>query len=161
MSRRSISLPDAATALEMVEAGHTAQEAANITGMDPVTVRDIRNRKGHWLQDVETPIFQEWRLRTKREIMGRSTELAVKLLAHADKNLDKTSPYQAIGMYGILRTHDRLDAGESTQNIAVHHESEAIETAADKIAGALMRFQTVVLEPENSEGVIELTDGKD
>ena len=148
MSRRNISLPDAAMALELAESGMARKRVAEITGMGEITVMDIQKRKGHWLQDVAKPVFEEWRLRTKREIMGRSTELVVKLLKHADENLDKTSPYQAIGMYGILRTHDRLDAGEATQNISVHSEAPGLEQAATVIAEALMRFQTPVLESE-------------
>ena len=135
MPVRKISFPDAAAALELAEAGYDRQRIENITGVDRVTVGDIIRRKGHWLQDVQKPVFDEWRRRTKREIMGRSGEIAVKLLAHAEKNLDKTSPYQAIGMYGILRTHDRLDAGESTSNVEIRSTVELV--GLDKLAERL------------------------
>ena len=144
MSRRQIPFPFAAAALEMVENGYSRQDAENATGVDEVTISDIQKKKGHWLQDVEKPIFEEWRRRTKREIQGRANELAVKLLAHADKCVtkspEKTSPYQAVGMYGILRTHDRLDAGESTENISIRGtvEIQATDALAAVLAQALL-----------------------
>lgn len=148
MSRREIPFPDAAMALELVENGMSQQEAENITGVDRVTIGDIQRRRGHWLQDVERPVFNEWRQRTKREIMGRSSELAVKLLKHAEdavtKNPEKTSPYQAIGMYGILRTHDRLDAGEPT-DITVNYDVHAVvglDRLGERLSQALLERST-------------------
>lgn len=140
MARKNIPTHKAARAFELVAQGYSRQDAANMTGVSRPTVADMVRRKGHWLQDVETPVFLEWRRRIKRDIQGQANELAVKLLAHADKNLEKTSPYQAVGMYGILRTHDRLDAGESTENVAVIHKAEAggLDRLADRLAERLL-----------------------
>ena len=140
MSRRKITTPDAAAALTLAEAGYDARHVERITAVNSRTVDDIVARKGHWLADVDTPVFREWRDRTKREIMGRSGELAVRLLAHADKNLEKTSPYQAIGMYGILRSHDRLDAGEPTEiTLAVNlHHAEGLDRLAAILSQSLL-----------------------
>ena len=116
--------------------------------MGEITVLDIQRRKGHWLQDVAKPVFAEWRQRTKREIMGRSTELAVKLLKHAEEKLEETSPYQAVGMYGILRTHDRLDAGEPTEIVATYnlHAIEGIDRLASILSQSLLSSNDVPRE---------------
>ena len=160
VSRREIPFPEAAAALEYAENGHSYAETERLTGVDSVTVKDILKRKGHWAQDVETPVFLEWRTRIKREIQGRANELATKLLAHAEKCItekpDETSPYQAIGMYGILRTHDRLDAGEATEHIAVlhHYEIQDQEDLLGRLAAALETSKNPTSEPKkvNDDG---------
>ena len=161
MPVRNIPLHEAAIAAEMIEQGYSESDASRSTGLNRGTVHDIVNGVGHWARDCQTSVFMEWRQATKREIMGRSSALAVKLLAHAEKcvdeNPEKTSPYQAVGMYGILRTHDRLDAGEATVNVAVSLDSSSVE-ALDKLAQALSRSLlggTVV--GESSEVEAEIT----
>lgn len=50
------------------------------------------------------------------------------ILKHLDSNrLEKASAYQLAGMYGILYDKERLERGESTQNVAsVHGDIESI-----------------------------------
>ena len=41
--------------------------------------------------------------------------VAAKALVNVEKEIENASAYQAAGIYGLLRTHERLDAGEPTQ----------------------------------------------
>ncbi len=50
--------------------------------------------------------------------------LSSKCLIQLEDKLEKASAYQAAGIYGLLRTHERLDAGEATQNIEIHSHND-------------------------------------
>lgn len=163
----SIDPAKAAEVYNLHAAGYSGNDIARRTGVTRPSVQDILAKHGHWGVIADKPVFIKLRLEQNKALEAAFRAGSAELLGRAfdEDKLKKASTYQLVIASSIALDKSRLLAGESTENIAVHHESEAIEAAADKIAGALMRFQTIVLEPENmdseKEGVNELTAGKD
>jgi hypothetical protein len=63
--------------------------------------------------------------------------VAAKALVQVEKKIENASAYQAAGIYELLRTHERLDAGEPTQ-ITANLDIHAIATM-DKLTAMLSR----------------------
>jgi len=51
----------------------------------------------------------------KDALEAASRLVAAKALIQVEKKIKNARAYQAAGIYGLLRTHERLDAGEPTQ----------------------------------------------
>lgn len=70
--------------------------------------------------------------------------VAGKALIQVEKNIEKASAYQAAGIYGLLRTHERLDAGEATENVAVNigAKAETIDALAALLHHSLTQPQS-------------------
>lgn len=79
--------------------------------------------------------------------------VAAKALVQVEKKIENASAYQAAGIYGLLRTHERLDAGEPTQ-ITASTNIHAIANM-DKLAAKLSQ---ALLEKDKS---IDVTPGHD
>jgi hypothetical protein len=75
----------------------------------------------------ETPVFNANRLKQKEALESASRIVAAKALIQVEKKIENASAYQPAGIYGLLRTHERLDAGEPTQ-IAAFVSTQAVET---------------------------------
>lgn len=130
----------AAQAVELVEAGYSQNKASQMVGLNRTTVREIIHGVNSWGEIAQTTRWQQIRQEQKKALESASRTLASKLLVHAEANYDKMSAYQAVGMYGILRQHERLDAGEPTQisaNLDVH-----VLESGDKLAALLANALT-------------------
>ena len=111
----SIDPVKAAAAMELGESLYTPTEIAKMTGINRHSVHDILARHGHWGEMAETPVFRKYRLEQKVLLQSATMLVAGKALKQVDDKIDKASAYQAAGIYGLLRTHERLDAGEPTE----------------------------------------------
>lgn len=125
----------AAVALNLADMGYSNTEIANRTGLARPSVHYILSGHGKWGEIAERSVFNEYRQNQKQHLEAASRVLAASCLEQVEKNLDKASAYQAAGIYGLLRTHERLDAGEATVNIAVSSKVEL--TGLDKFCEML------------------------
>ena len=146
---RQTDLPTAATAKAMHEMGIQTGEIASGLGVPEATVDDIVHGRHGWGRIHNTPLFNEYRVQQKRIMQTVSVELAKKALKQIEGKLLEASAAQAAVIYGILRDKERLDAGESTENVAVLHKHEL-----DREQKALARLAASLLdesEPGNKE----------
>ena len=137
-----IPLPRAAEAAALGDMGYTSPKVAAITGIPQRTAYDIIHGVGTWGKRAELPVFAKLRLEQKQVLQAASLAVSAQALCQVEATILKASAYQAAGIYGLLRTHERLDAGESTSNVSVAHhvEVEDLNEAADRIAHSLLRF---------------------
>ena len=134
----------AATVMNLGDAGMTASQAANIVGIPERTAREIIARHGRWGEVAERSVFAELRLKQKARLEAASRMLFSKCLIQLEDTLGNASAYQAAGIYGLLRTHERLDAGEATQNIAVHSHKDvaALDELCEMLSQSLAQPPT-------------------
>jgi hypothetical protein len=125
----------AAKAMELGERGYPSTEVARRTGLAQSTAYDVINRLGHWGQVAETSVFLKLRAEQKLVLQTASMLVSAKALIEVEKKIEKASAYQAAGIYGLLRTHERLDAGEPTQITASSNIDVAV--SLDTLAAAL------------------------
>ena len=137
---RRTDLPTAATARAMSEMGFQTGQIAEAIGLAEGTVDDIVNGRHGWGQMINEPVFNEYRVRQKRIMQTASIELAKKALGQIENKLPQASAAQAAVIYGIMRDKERLDAGESTENIAVlsRHDVEDLDRLAKALAHSLL-----------------------
>ena len=130
----------AAQVMELGDVGYSSPVIAERVGVNERTVRDIVARHGRWGEVAERSVFTELRLQQKAILHTATLAVCAKALVRVDETIDKASAYQAAGIYGLLRTHDRLDAGESTQNIEVHTklEVEGLDKLSDLLSQRLL-----------------------
>ena len=137
MPRRILTEPKKAFAVrDLTALGHNVRDIAEKTNLPISTINDIILGNNGWNERLKDPSFASYRSQRKRQLQAIASEMSVKLLDHAGLNLETTSPYQAVGMYGILRTHERLDAGEATHNVDLHTKGEVV--ASEATLAALM-----------------------
>ena len=99
----------------MHDLGFTSRQIAEATDIPDRTVREIVTGVGHWANLENNPSLAEVRRNIKDKLMVASLNLSARALGQIGAKFDQTSAYQAAGIYGLLRTHERLDAGEPTQ----------------------------------------------
>jgi hypothetical protein len=130
----------ALTVMNLGDAGMSGSQAAAAVGIPERTAREIIARHGRWGEIAERSVFAELRHKQKAHLEATSRYLSSECLVQLAKTLDKASAYQAAGIYGLLRTDERLDAGESTQNIEVHtkHEIEGLDKLSDLLSQRLI-----------------------
>ena len=130
----------AAQVMELGDAGYTGRVIAERTGVSPNTVRDIVARHGRWGEIAERSVFAELRQQQKAILHTATLAVCAKALVRVDETIDNASAYQAAGIYGLLRTHDRLDAGEATQNVEIHTklEVEGLDKLSDLLSQRLL-----------------------
>ncbi len=130
----------AAQVMVLGDMGYNAPVIEQRTGVKQSTVRDIVKRHGRWGEIAERSVFIALRAEQKAILHSATLAICAKALIQVDETIDKTSAYQAAGIYGLLRTHDRLDAGESTQNIEVHSklEVEGLDKLSDLLSQRLL-----------------------
>ena len=115
----NVPLDRAAQAMQLVDYGYSQRIAGQITGIPQPTVSDILNKHGKWGEIVETSVWHELRSTQKKHFQVATFAVCKKALEQVDATIEKASAYQAAGIYGLLRDHERKDAGEPTENIAV------------------------------------------
>ncbi len=118
-------LATAAQAQALVDMGHSQRHAANILGLDHVTVHDIVRNKVGWNERKNLPVFKQYRTEQKVILEHAMTNLAGQMFVQAEKSVDKLNGYQAVVAGSILIDKVRLLQGESTQNIAHLHSIDA------------------------------------
>jgi hypothetical protein len=148
-----ITLPQAAAVQVLHDLGHSTRQIEREIGLSDTSAHDILHRHGRWGETCETPVFKRLRAEQKAHLEATSRTLAAKCLIQVDKTLDKTSAYQAAGIYGLLRTHERLDAGEATVNVDVHLRADL--TGMDQLCTALARTlvsrETTEVSPDKTD----------
>ena len=81
--------------------------------------------------------------------------VAAKALIQVEKNIENASAYRAAGIYGLLRTHERLDAGEPTQITANFdiHTVAAIDKLTAMLSNSLIneRQQSIDVTPSRDD----------
>ena len=150
MSRPNVPLDKAALAMELSETYRlSTRQIEARTGLSDSTVWGIVHRHSHWGETVETPVFKRWRAEQKMCLEAASRTIAAKCLVQVEKTLDKTSAYQAAGIYGLMRTHERLDAGEPTGIIQVIDKSgvSKLDQVIDALSEALASRKAIDVTP--------------
>ena len=137
MSRGQLTEPKRAYAVrDLAAIGMKPTDIANETSLPVSTITDIIIGRNGWAERLKDPSWGKYRSARKRQLQAASLELSTRLLDHASLNFKVTSPYQAVGMYGIIRDKERLDAGEATQNVELHTKGEVV--ASEATLAALM-----------------------
>ncbi len=136
------------TVMNLGDAGMSATQAGALMGIPERTARDIIARHGRWGEIAERSAFAELRHQQKAHLEATSRYLSSECLVQLAKTLDKASAYQAAGIYGLLRTHERLDAGESTSNVEVHTklEVEGLDKLCEMLSQSLIERQKPVID---------------
>jgi hypothetical protein len=127
--------------MNLGDAGMSGSQAGALVGVPERTARAIIARHGRWGEVADRPVFAQLRHDQKAHLEATSRYLSSECLIQLAKTLDKASAYQAAGIYGLLRTHERLDAGESTQNVEIHakHEVAALDKLCEMLSQSLIR----------------------
>ena len=113
-----IPLEKAAEIQVLKDSGYTDHAIANTTDTPYGTVCNIVNGYGRWA-DIDIPLLSEYRVALKTRLEAKAGVIAGELLDSIRNKATTGSLSQQAIAYGILRTHGRLDAGESTANVAV------------------------------------------
>jgi len=132
---RQTDIPTAARATALAELGYSGTQIEALTGLNARTVWGILNNEASWGEIKEGPVFKQNRLRQKEALESSTRLLAAKCLVQVENKIDQVSAYQAVGMYGILRQNERLDAGEPTEVISIT-DRRTVESL-DALAAAL------------------------
>ena len=110
--------------IELYQKGLTQVEIAKFFGC---TKQAIHQRISPFKEDLEAlPSFKSFRADVlafhQRRILSRLTE----------DDLKKASGYQKVGMFGILYDKERLERGETTQNIGYADYSKSLAAVMEK-----------------------------
>jgi hypothetical protein len=132
---RQTDILTAAKVTALADLGYSSPQIEALTGVNARTVWGVLNNEASWGEIKELPVFKANRVNQKEALEAASRIVAAKALIQVEKKIDNASAYQAAGIYGLLRTHERLDAGEPTQITA----SVNLELIADldKLSRAL------------------------
>lgn len=150
----------AAQALALSDMGYTRSEVARKVGIPTATAHDILHLHGRWGEIAERPVFIKLRQEQKAHLEATSRLLSAKCLIQVDKTIDKASAYQAAGIYGLLRTHERLDAGEPTSISFIddRRSGESLEALAAALSQMVAQApnQTTVITEESKVSEAEV-----
>ena len=102
----------AATVAALGDLGYAGTKIAAITGVAWRTVYDILGGQKNYLK---TPVHAKLRSQIKERLQFRSLDIADRALNQVEQTLPWAEARDAAVVYGILRQHERLDAGEPTQ----------------------------------------------
>jgi hypothetical protein len=105
----------AAKVAALADLGYSSPQIEALTGVNARTAWGILNNEASWGEIKELPVFKANRIKQKETLEAASRIVAAKALVQVEKKIENASAYQAAGIYGLLRTHERLDAGEPTQ----------------------------------------------
>jgi len=135
MRRLQTNLPDAARAKALHDAGIKMDDIVDATGLPQRTIYNIVNLVGPWAEIVtNNEIFQRYRNEVKKMIQTGSLELSKACLNQIEVKLPQASAAQAAVVFGILHDKERIQAGESNLNIAVHVTKEDLASREDVLA---------------------------
>lgn len=128
----------AATIGALGELGYPGRRIADMTKTPRTSVYQIlRGESGY----VREPVLSQLRAEVKERLQARSLDLSDRALNQVELALPESAARDAAVVYGILRDHERLDAGEATANVEIHHhvEFEDLEAVGDRLAKSLLR----------------------
>lgn len=127
----------AGLAIAMGEMGYPESVITKATNIPERTVWGLLHDEVGW---IHGPVLKVHRVKAKEILQARSMAIAEKCLNQVDKKIVDASAYQAAGIYGLLRTHERLDAGEPTEHIAMinRHQIEGLDRLAERLGQALI-----------------------
>ena len=131
--------PVIATAiLALGDSGVSGAQIADNFRMPRTTVYQILRGEDNY---VRGPVLVQARAEVKELLQARSLDLAYRAQDQIELALPEAGAKDAAIVMGILRDHERLDAGEATANIEIHHkvEVEALEDLGDRLAKSLLR----------------------
>jgi hypothetical protein len=132
---RQTDILTAAKVTALSDLGYSAPQIEALTGVSARTAWGILNNEASWGEIKNTPVFKANRIKQKEALEAASRVVAAKALVQVEKKIENASAYQAAGIYGLLRTHERLDAGEPTQMTASFDIHTIV--ALDKLAALL------------------------
>ena len=127
----------AAQAMSLAELGYQQSQIARELRLPHSTVRGIIKGCGSWGKIAAGPVFANFRQDQNKHLESAYRSFAARLLQHAEENLDKMQPYQAVVAAGICTDKAQLLGGLPTEisaNLHVH-QVEALESLADKLKG--------------------------
>ena len=128
----------ATTMLALHDVGYSGAEISRKFGLSHTTVYKILSGVDGY---VRGPVLVKARQEAKERLQARSLDYADRALDQIELALPESGARDAAVVYGILRDHERLDAGEATANIEIHHkvEVEELEDLGDRLAKSLLR----------------------
>ena len=111
---RKIGLEVAGTAQGMKDAGVSHQEIADATGLSMATVQNIVSGRGRWTEITKDhSVYKRYRQLLKNRMQSKALIYADDILDSIHDAKDTGNISQKAVAYGILRQHERLDAGEA------------------------------------------------
>jgi transposase len=97
-------------AIDLLSKGLSYEEVSKIFNVSrPALIQQVNK---YFIDGVELNIYKTYRA----DILASKQMQILKSLTEED--IQKASPYQKVGMFGILYDKERLERGQSTQNIA-------------------------------------------
>ena len=156
-----ISLDRAAIAAAYGDLGYTARVIAPQVGISTRSVAEIIAGHGRWGEVAEKPVFARLRMEQKAILQSASMLVAAKALDQVEAKITQASAYQAAGIYGLLRTHERLDAGEPTEITASVniHAVQGLDRLAALLSQSLLpesndvSGETIEINPQGNRDV--------
>lgn len=129
----------AAQAMALGDSGMPSTQVAAKVGLPERTAYDIVHRVGRWGELADTPVFAKLRHEQNRALEATGRALAAKFWIHAEDNIDKLSPYQAVVAGSILIDKAQLLAGLPTSIIETHNLTAIanLEDLGAKLADAI------------------------
>jgi DNA-binding XRE family transcriptional regulator len=130
-------LPVAATAMELIEAGHSQRDVAERTGLSRNTVQNILHGEHGWDELTDAPIFAQYRAKQNKALELAYRNLAAMSVIRATElvNDPRTQYHSLVLGSGIAVDKAQLLGGLPTQNVAVHAKVEV--EGMDQLAGIL------------------------
>ena len=122
----------------LADLGHTSRNIASEVDIAYDSVYNIVNGRGRWA-DIDLPLLNSYRQGLKTRLEAKAGIIAGELLDSIRKKTTTGSLSQQAIAYGILRTHGRLDAGESVHNVSVIMRSDVqdMDALAARLASRL------------------------
>ena len=125
----------------MKDAGASHREIATATGLAMDTVQNIVSGRGRWTElTKDRGVFKKYRQLIKDRMVAKALTYADRMLDSVDAARNTGNVAQRAVAYGILRQHERLDAGEATSHVAVIHRTdlEAMDRLAQRLSNKLV-----------------------
>lgn len=148
----------AATVGALQDLGYNGRQIARTIGLAASTVYDMLGGRTDYLK---RPIIAQLRTQIKSRLQFRSLDLSDRALDQVESTLPWTEARDAAVVYGILRQHERLDAGEPTEitaSVNVHVEGK-VDDLVQALGAALLIKQSEVKEPIDITPKSEVTSG--
>jgi hypothetical protein len=136
---RQTDILTASKATALADLGYSGPQIEGMTGLNARTVWGILNGEASWGEVKETSVFKANRLRQKEALEAATRLLAAKCLVEVENKIGAVSAYQAVGMYGILRQNERLDAGEPTEISMNVNASMSLDDLLDRLGQRLIQ----------------------
>jgi len=134
--RQRTSLPTAAKAAALYDAGIPVSDISDETGLPVRTIYGILSGEHKWREILDNDErFKQYKEETVKALQVSSWELAKKSFIHAEKKLPEASYAQGVFGGAILVDKARLLAGEATEihKIVTREEWSGMENLEDRL----------------------------